>query len=174
MKRILLPLFLSFVCIPQNIKAHVEMHDKSMRMLMIQTLFEIKTAIEFIPQKAQLVHKNEGNQALFKQKGARLSRWMAESPNVKMFQGSDPVLVRLGYQVRDMKVELKENVKHIVDRGFVHEVVGWEKDSYFLESPKKIDRLIEQLQKMPEPISHHDLKEIKHRVEQQFIPLVLF
>lgn len=174
MKRVLFPLLLSLVFIPHRVHAHVEMHDKSLRMLMIQTLFEIKTAIQFIPEKAQLAHKSEDNQAVFKQKGVRLSRWMTESPNVKMFQGSDPVLVRLGYQVRDIKVELKENLKHIVDHGFVHEVAGWEKDSYFHDSPKKIDKLINQIQNMPEPISNHDIREIKHKVEQQFIPLVLF
>jgi hypothetical protein len=80
----------------------------------------------------------------------------------------------MGYQVRDIKVELKENLKHIVDKGFCHEVVGWEKDPYFKESIIKIDKLIMDLQKMPDPISNHELKDLKLKVEQQFVPVVLF
>ena len=174
MKRFLFPIVCSLIMLPQSLSAHVESHDKSMRMLMIQTLLEIKMAIEFVPEKAKLAHQNDNNQSLFKQKGVRLSRWMSESPNIRMFQGADPVLVRMGYQVRDIKVELKENLKHIVDKGFCHEVVGWEKDPYFKEANIKIDKLIMDLQKMPAPISNHELKDLKHKVEQQFVPVVLF
>jgi hypothetical protein len=99
---------------------------------------------------------------------------MAESPNIRMFQGADPILVRMGYQVRDLKVELKENLKHIVDKGFCHEVVGWEKDPYFRDAIVKIDKLIAELQKMPEPISQHEMRDLRHKVEQQFKPVVLF
>ena len=176
-----------FFTLSQNLHAHMvvnpnisnvemkgESHDKSLRMLMIQTLLEIKIAIEFVPQKGKMAQQNEQMQESFKQKGARLSRWMAENPNVRMFQGSDPVLVRLGYQVRDVKVELKENLKHIVDKGFHHEVSGWDKDPYFRNSVVKIDKLISEIQKIPDPISSQELRDLKSRVEKQFIPLVLF
>lgn len=174
MNRIFFLLACCLAILPRQIHSHVEIHEKSMRLLMIQTLYEIKIAIEFVPEKAKLVHLKEENQSLFKQKGARLSRWMSENPNVKMFQGSDPVLVRIAYEIRDLKVELKENLKHIVENGFCHEVSGWEKDAYFIQAPRNIDKIIAELQKMPDPISASEIKNLKHKVEQQFIPLVLF